>query len=63
MQPGIRIAATVQKVKHSAIVGLYMSKEYTAVTNAAVQPDTSFNLSITAVTIDPPVENAPKTQL
>ena len=45
MQPGIRIAATVQKVKHSAIVGLYISKVYAAVTNAAVQPDACFSLS------------------
>ena len=63
MQPGIRIAATVQKVKHSAIVGLYISKVYAAVTNAVVQPDDCFNSSVTIVTINSPVENVPKTQL
>jgi hypothetical protein len=44
LQPGIRMAATVQKVRHSAIVGLYTSKGYTAVTNAEVQPDTGISL-------------------
>jgi hypothetical protein len=46
LQPGIRIAATVQKVRHSAIVGLYTSKGYTAVTNADVQPDTGISISL-----------------
>jgi len=57
------MAATVQNVKHSAIVGLYISNVYTAVVNAAVQPDTSISFPVSVATSYLPVENAPKTQL
>ena len=65
-QPGIRMAEAIQNVKHSIIVGLYVSKLYTLVTNAAVQPAINVGPPFwrpESSTVYIPTEKNPKTQL